>query len=180
VVSKLAPEGVDPPQPRQELVPAGGVLVHHLQPLDFPPITIRPKSTCRTDSQSENEQLLKIVDDDGIVVNVSAKRTRASGPVLRKGPFKGKRIELASTAGIESLKNIADDFMLDIFGFEPGECLITDLSSLHDFVGVDDLEFVDILARIRNVYRLDVADLPSGNLLEIFRQLHERRPTETR
>jgi hypothetical protein len=149
------------------LVPAGDVLVHHLQPLDFPPITIRPKSTCRTDSQSETEQLLKIVDDDGIVVNVSAKRTRASGPVLRKGPFKGKRIELASTAGIESLKNIADDFMLDIFGFEPGECLITDLSSLHDFVGVDDLEFVDILARIRNVYRLDVADLPSGNLLEI-------------
>ena len=38
--------------------------------------------------------------------------------------------------------------MLNVFGFEPGEYLITDLSSLHDLVGVDDVEFVDILARI--------------------------------
>ena len=31
------------------------------------------------------------------------------------------------------------------------------------------------------LYRLDVADLPSGNLLEIFKRLHERsRATETR
>jgi hypothetical protein len=36
------------------------------------------------------------------------------------------------------------------------------------------MEFVDILARIRDVYGLDVADLPNGNLLEIFRRLHER------
>jgi hypothetical protein len=69
--------------------------------------------------------------------------------------------------------------MLNIFGFEPGQYLITDLSSLHDFVGVDDMEFVCILARIRDVYRLDVADLPPENLVEIFRRLHERsRATE--
>ena len=120
---------------------------------------------------------MKIDADDGIVVIVSTKRTRTDGSVLRNGPFKGKRVELASTTGIERLEDIADDFMLDIFGFEPGEYLITDLSSLHDFVGVDDMEFVDILARIRDVYRLDVADLPSGDLLEIFKRLHERRPT---
>jgi hypothetical protein len=36
------------------------------------------------------------------------------------------------------------------------------------------MEFVDILARIRDVYGLDVADLPNGNLLEIFQRLHER------
>ena len=111
---------------------------------------------------------------------MSAKRTRGGGPVLSKGPFKGKRVEFASTTGIESLENIADDFMLNIFGFEPGEYLITDLSGLHDFVGVDEMEFVDILARIRDVYRLDVADLQSGNLLEIFKRLQEPRPTEAR
>ena len=116
--------------------------------------------------------MLKIDDDDGIVVIVAARRT--TGPVLRKRPFKGKHVELASTASIERLENIADDFMLKIFGLEPGGYLITDLSSLHDFVGVEDLEFVDILARIRDVYHLDVADLPSGNLLEIFERLHER------
>ena len=131
-------------------------------------------------SDNEAEQLLKIDDDDGIVVIMSARRASAGGPVLSKGPFKGKRVELASTMGIERLENIADDFMLNIFGFEPEEYLITDQSSLHDFVGVDDMEFVDILARIRDLYRLDVADLPSGNLLEILKRLHERRPTETR
>ena len=118
---------------------------------------------------------MKIEDDDGIVVFVSARRTRTGAPVLRKGPFKGQRVEIASATGIQSFDDIAEDFMLDIFGFEPGEYLITDLSSRQDFVGVDYMEFVDILARIRDVYRLDVADLPSGNLLEIFKRLHERR-----
>ncbi len=65
--------------------------------------------------------------------------------------------------------------MLNVFGFEAGEYLITDESSLHDFVGVDDMEFVDILGRIRDVYRLDVADLPSGNLIEILKRLDEQR-----
>ena len=123
--------------------------------------------------------MLKIDADDGIVVIVSTKRTRTDGPVLRKGPFKGKRVELASTVGIESLGNIGEDFMLNVFGLESGEYLITDLSSLHDFVGVDHMEFVDILAKIRRIYGLDMADLPSGSLLEIFKRLHERRPTET-
>lgn len=112
---------------------------------------------------------------------VSARRISDRGRLLRKVPFKGKRVEFASTTAIDTLENIAEDFMLNIFGFEPGQYLITDLSSLHDFVGVDDMEFVDILARIRDVYQMDVADLPSGNLLEILKRLHERsRATETR
>ncbi|MBI3048603.1 MAG: hypothetical protein HYY76_09885 [Acidobacteria bacterium] len=78
-------------------------------------------------------------------------------------------------SGIDAFQELAEDFMLDIFGFEPGEYLITDLSSLRDFVGVDDMEVVDMLARIREVYGLDVADLPNGNLLEIFRRLDKHR-----
>jgi len=65
--------------------------------------------------------------------------------------------------------------MLTLFGFDPGQYLLTDLSSLHDFVGVDDMEIGDMLTRIREVYGLDVADLPNGNLLEIFRRLHEHQ-----
>ena len=95
--------------------------------------------------------------------------------VVRKGPFKGKRVELGSTMGIQTFDQIAEDFMLTLFGFNPGQYLITDLSSLHDFVGVDDMEIGDMLTRIREVYGLDVADLPSGNLLEIFRRLHEHQ-----
>lgn len=117
---------------------------------------------------------MKTAVEDGIVVSVSAKRTSAGGRVLRKEPFKGKRVELASTTGIQKFDNVAEDFMRNIFALEAGEYLITDQSSLHDFVGVDDMEFVDILARVRDVYRLDVADLPSGNLLEILKRLDER------
>lgn len=95
--------------------------------------------------------------------------------VVRKGPFKGKRVELGSTTGIQTFDEIAEDFMLTLFGFDPGQYLITDLSSLHDFVGVDDMEIGDMLAKIRKVYGLDVADLPNGNLLEIFRRLHEQQ-----
>jgi hypothetical protein len=62
-----------------------------------------------------------------------------------------------------------------IFGFDPGQYLITDLSSLHDFVGVNDMEIGNMLTRIRDVYGLDVADLPSGNLLEIFRRRHDQQ-----
>lgn len=124
--------------------------------------------------------LLKTAADDVIVGGMSAKRTRAGGPVFRKGPFKGKRVELAATTGIERFDDVAEDFMLNVFGFEAGEYLITDLSSLHDFVGVDDMEFVDILSRIRDAYGLDVADLASGNLMEIFKRLDEQRPTKAR
>ena len=82
---------------------------------------------------------------------------------------------MASTTGIQTFDEIAEDFMLTLFGFGPGQYLITDLSSLHDFVGVDDMEIGDMLTRIREAYGLDVADLPNVNLLEIFRRLHEHR-----
>jgi len=95
--------------------------------------------------------------------------------VLRRGPFKGKTIEMASTAGIEMYDDVAEEFMSHIFGFEPGEYLITDESSLHDFIGVDDLELAAIHSKIREVYAVDVSDLESGNLLEICARLRQQR-----
>jgi hypothetical protein len=59
--------------------------------------------------------------------------------VVRKGLFKGKRVELASTTGIRRQKR-SPKTLCTLFGFDPGQNLITDLSSLHDFVGVDDME----------------------------------------
>jgi hypothetical protein len=118
---------------------------------------------------------LKIVVDDGIVVNGDRRAMTDDAFTVRKGPFKGKRVELASTTGVRTFEEIAEDFMLTLFGFDSGQYLITDLSSLHDFVGVDDMEIGDMLVRIRDAYALDVADLPNGNLLEIFRRLHEQQ-----
>ncbi len=94
--------------------------------------------------------------------------------IIQGGPFKGKRIELASTAGIKVFEDIAEDFMLRVFDLEPGEYLITDESSLPDFTGVDDLELADIHRKIHSAFGLDVSDLRSGNLLEIFIRIYQR------
>jgi hypothetical protein len=50
--------------------------------------------------------------------------------IIRSGPLKGKKVELAPTAGIEDCQDIADLFMSDIFDLEPGDYLITDESEI--------------------------------------------------
>ena len=97
--------------------------------------------------------------------------------IIPSGPFKGKKIEFAPTTGVDRFWDIAEDFMRRIFGFESGDYLITDESSLFDFTGVDDMEIADIHKQIRDVYGLDVSDIESGNLLEVFRRIHDRKST---
>jgi hypothetical protein len=53
--------------------------------------------------------------------------------------------------------------------------LITDESSLHDFTGLDEMGLSDIQKRIQDVYDIDVSDMESGNLLEIFTRIYENR-----
>ncbi len=94
--------------------------------------------------------------------------------IIPSGPFKGKKVQFAPTTGIDMFLEIAEDFMRRIFAFEPGEYLVTDESSLFDFTGVEQMELSDIHQKIQEVYDLDVSDIPSGNLLEIFMRLHRR------
>ena len=94
--------------------------------------------------------------------------------IVPSGPLKGNKIELAPTAGIEMFEGIAEDFMQRIFNLEAGDYLITDESSLYDFTGVDDMKLADIYRKIENEYGLDVSDLKSGNLLEIFVRVHDQ------
>ena len=94
--------------------------------------------------------------------------------IVPSGPLKGKKIELAPTAGMEMFEGIAEDFMQRIFNLEAGDYLITDESSLHDFTGVDDMKLPDIHHKIQNEYGLDVSDLKLGNLLEIFVRVHDQ------
>lgn len=44
--------------------------------------------------------------------------------IIPSGPFKGKKIEFASTTGIEMFFEIAEDFMQRILDFEPGITLL--------------------------------------------------------
>lgn len=92
--------------------------------------------------------------------------------IIKRGPFKGKKIEFASTAGVDRFQTISEDFMRRIFNFEPGEYLITDDSSLRDSTGLDEVELSDIHRRVLDLYGIDVSDMRSGNLLEIFERIH--------
>jgi len=92
--------------------------------------------------------------------------------IIPSGPFKRKSIELAPTTGIDMFLEIAEDFMQCIFGFEPGEYLITDESSLFDFTGVNEMGLSNIQKKIQDVYHLDVSDVESGNLLTLFMRIH--------
>ncbi len=94
--------------------------------------------------------------------------------IIPSGPFKGKKIGFAPSTGIDMFLEIAEDFMRRIFDFAPGEYLITDESSLFDFTGLDEMEIPDIQKKLREVYDLDVSDMPSGNLLEIFTRIHRK------
>lgn len=117
------------------------------------------------------------------LINVSSSSPFGSGAtemkecdrVIPSGPFKGKKIEFAPTTGVDTFLNISEDFMKKIYNFEPGEYLITDESSLFDFTGFDEMELTDIQKIIQDVYDVDVSDIASGNLLEIFMRIHHSK-----
>lgn len=95
------------------------------------------------------------------------------GKVIPSGPFKGKRIELAPTGDLDMFRSLAEEFMETILYMEPGSYLITDESGVRDFKGVEELELPDMHRRIREVYGVDVSDIVSGNLVEIFARIHK-------
>lgn len=91
--------------------------------------------------------------------------------IIPSGPFKGMKIECAPTSGIDMFQSIAEDFMKRILDLDYDECLITDESSIFDFVDCSEAE---ISKRILGTYDLDVSEIKTGNLLEIFRLIHKR------
>ena len=95
--------------------------------------------------------------------------------IIPSGPFKGKKIVLAPTDGVDAFRDIAEEFMTAIFEMDAGSYLITDESSLHDFEDVEEMGREDIQAKIRSLFDVDVGDIRSGNLVEIFARIHRYR-----
>ncbi len=93
--------------------------------------------------------------------------------IIPSGPFKGMKIECAPTSGVDMFQTIAEDFMKRILELDSEECLITDESSIFDFV---DFTEAELRRRILAAYGLDISEIKSGNLLEIFRRIHKREP----
>jgi hypothetical protein len=84
-------------------------------------------------------------------------------------------IEFALTTGVDMFLKISDEFMQKILDYAPGEYLISDESSLHDFTGLNEWDLTDIRKKIRDVYDRDISDIESGNLLEIFKRIHNKK-----
>jgi len=98
-----------------------------------------------------------------------------SSRIIRSGPLKGKKIEFAPTTGIDKFRAISQDFMNKIFGLGPEEYVISDESSLYDFTGLDETQLPDIHKKIQEIYSIDVSDVRSTNLLEIFKRITDNK-----
>jgi len=93
--------------------------------------------------------------------------------IVPNGPFSRKKIELASTTGIDKFEKIAEDFMRRVFDLGVNDYLITDESSLWDFTPAADLS--DVHRKIRQEFGLDPSDLNSTRMIEIFGKLQDQR-----
>ncbi len=81
-------------------------------------------------------------------------------------------IEFAPRERIGAHAKLAEDFMHRILGLE--EAWISDKSSLWDFHFDETNE--ELLAKIRQVYGVDVSDIESAKLWEIFERIERVRP----
>ena len=95
--------------------------------------------------------------------------------VISKGPFKGKKITFASTDRIEEFRQIANEFMEEIFDLLPGDYAISDESDLRDFTEMGSPDTTHVWERIRAVYGLEFSDVESGRLVNIFAEIARRR-----
>ena len=95
--------------------------------------------------------------------------------VLKRGPFKGKKITYASTERIEEFRDIASEFVCEIFDLLPGEYLISDESDLDDFTEIGSSDTSQIWKRITETYGLVLSDVESERLVSIFIQIARRR-----
>jgi hypothetical protein len=65
--------------------------------------------------------------------------------------------------------------MNKIFGLGPGEYWVSDESSLYDFTGLDEMQLPDIHKKIQEICNIDVSDIKSRNLLELFKRIRDNK-----
>jgi hypothetical protein len=97
--------------------------------------------------------------------NASAARKAESKQLPRPGV--NPPIEYASSARIEAVGELSNDFIHRILGFE--WAMISDESSLWDFHTAENNDAY--LARIKGIYGVDVSDIPSANLADILERI---------
>lgn len=93
----------------------------------------------------------------------------------KRGAIKGQKVTYASTDRMEEYRQVAGDFMMEVFDFLPGDYLITDESSLRDFTDFASSDTSTIWYRITEIYGIVKADAASERLVDIFAQIQKRR-----
>ena len=94
---------------------------------------------------------------------------KAQNKLPRPGTKMPMQIEVAPSTEIDQYEHIAVNFFQKILNLDYYECLITDESSLWDFHGEETNDHLH--KRISAVYEVDVSDIESGNLVEIFKRI---------
>ena len=86
-------------------------------------------------------------------------------------PRPGRKLRRKPTdrSDLEVYEIIAVDFFGNILETNFYNCVLSDQASLYDFLPGEDYD-----KRINNRYGIDISDIRSGNLLKIFRRIHER------
>jgi acyl-CoA hydrolase len=99
--------------------------------------------------------------------------------LMRKAAREG-RVEMAPAEAVENYQEVADQFMQRIFGLEPGDYMISDLSSLSDFCSFGsspeerDEWMKPVSQTIREVYGITVTDRRTY-LVDVFREIANRQ-----
>ncbi len=84
-------------------------------------------------------------------------------------------LEFASQERIAAYSSLADEFLQSVFGVKGA--WISDESSLWNFTSEDSLDRCH--ARIRSLYAVDVSDIQSGNLADIFERIAQSKMNQT-
>lgn len=103
--------------------------------------------------------------------------TKGSKKFVR-GAYTNKQIEFAPTDRVDELRRIADEFMMEIFDFLPGEYLITDESSILDFTELGSSDTSEIWGLIKETYALARSDVPSELPADIFAEIRARKSVQ--
>ncbi|MEX2130148.1 MAG: hypothetical protein WD772_01570 [Pseudohongiellaceae bacterium] len=94
---------------------------------------------------------------------------------VKSGPHKGKEIEFASVSRVEAAGQVADGFMFEIFEFEAGDYLITDESSLTDFVEYGSADTEPLWKLVEANFGVSATDVGSDKLVDIIETIIAKR-----
>lgn len=94
---------------------------------------------------------------------------------IKRGKYKGKKITFASSNRIDELRKVADEFMFEVFEYCAGEYLISDESTLEDFIALESGNVEPIWKCIENCYGIRDKDVSSNKLVDIISEIDNRK-----